>query len=164
MFYLSSRGIIRSLKRAAKRDVTIRLILDANKDAFGRQKGGVPNRPVAAELVRRSKQDIQVRWYNTQGEQFHSKLVLVSQSDRITIFGGSANLTRRNIHNYNLEANVKIMADKDSLIASEVTSYFNDLWLNRGGSYTLDYDVYKSNSILKTVRYRFQEFSGLSTF
>ena len=56
------------------------------------------------------------------------------------------------------------MADKDSLIASEVTSYFNDLWLNRGGSYTLDYDVYKSNSILKTVRYRFQEFSGLSTF
>ena len=164
MFYLSSRGIIRSLKRAAKRDVTIRLILDANKDAFGRQKGGVPNRPVASELVRRSKQDIQVRWYNTQGEQFHSKLVLVSQSDRITIFGGSANLTRRNIHNYNLEANVKIMADKDSLIASEVTSYFNDLWLNRGGSYTLDYDVYKSNSILKTVRYRFQEFSGLSTF
>ena len=30
-------------------------ILDPNKDAFAREKSGVPNRPVAYELVKKSK-------------------------------------------------------------------------------------------------------------
>ena len=164
MFYLSSRAVIRSLLRASKRGVAIRLILDPNKDAFGRQKGGVPNRPVASELIRKSKNRIDIRWYNTQGEQFHSKLIIIRTFNTTTVFGGSANLTRRNIKNYNLESNVKVITGHDTLFATEVTTYFNRLWLNQGGVFTTDYSKYHSHSLPKTLLYRFQEFTGLGTF
>jgi hypothetical protein len=32
------------------------MILDPNKDAFGLEKSGIPNRPVAAELVELNRQ------------------------------------------------------------------------------------------------------------
>ena len=50
-FYLSERRVVAALLEAAARGVTVRLILDPNRDAFGMQKDGVPNRPVANELV-----------------------------------------------------------------------------------------------------------------
>ncbi len=164
MFYLASRRVIRSLLRADKRGVVIRLILDPNKDAFGRKKGGIPNRPVAKELVRKSKGRIGVRWYDTQGEQFHTKLIIVRTFNTTIIFGGSANLTRRNIQNYNLETNIKILADHQSQIATDINSYFERLWTNQEGGYTLGYEAYNSVNFIKTLLYRFQEFSGLSTF
>ncbi len=38
MFYLADRQVIKGLLKAAWRGVDIRLILDANKDAFGLEK------------------------------------------------------------------------------------------------------------------------------
>ena len=38
MFYLSERNIIEALKQAKQRGVNIRIMLDPNKDAFGRQR------------------------------------------------------------------------------------------------------------------------------
>ena len=58
MFYLSERLIIKRLLAAAERGVTVRLLLDPNKDAFGHTKNGVPNRPVAHELVSKSGGEI----------------------------------------------------------------------------------------------------------
>jgi hypothetical protein len=54
MFYLSHREIIKQLIRAADRGVEIRMILDPNKDAFGFEKNGIPNRQAAAELLKKS--------------------------------------------------------------------------------------------------------------
>ena len=59
-----------------RRGVRVNVMLDPNRDAFGRQKDGVPNRPVANELVTASGERIAVRWYRTHGEQFHTKLAL----------------------------------------------------------------------------------------
>src|SRR5690606_7416619 len=117
-FYLSDRKIIRALLDAAVRDVAIRLILDANRDAFGRQKDGVPNRPVANELVERSGGKIEVRWYRTHGEQFHTKLALIRRGEELTASLGSANFTRRNIGNYNLEANLGATVAADAPLAT----------------------------------------------
>ena len=50
MFYLSERKIISAIKKAHSRKVKVRLLLDPNKDAFGREKNGIPNRSVAYEL------------------------------------------------------------------------------------------------------------------
>jgi len=50
VFYLSHRPLIEALADAQERGVVIRLLLDPNKDAFGREKNGVPNRQVAWEL------------------------------------------------------------------------------------------------------------------
>lgn len=166
-FYISDREVIDSLLRAASRGVTVRLILDPNRDAFGRQKDGVPNRPVAAELVKDSKEKIQVRWYRTHGEQFHTKLALIEHGDRLIASLGSANLTRRNIGNYNLEANVALEMRADSTLALEMSSYFDRLWNNDGPpgtSFTAGYGAWRDDDTGRYWRYRLMEATGLSTF
>jgi phosphatidylserine/phosphatidylglycerophosphate/cardiolipin synthase-like enzyme len=166
-FYLSDRKIVDALLRSAGRGVKVRLILDPNRDAFGRQKDGVPNRPVANELVERSGQRIQVRWYRTHGEQFHTKLALVTRGDRLIASLGSANLTRRNIGNYNLEANVALQLHARSALGVELTGYFDRLWNNDGPpgtSFTAPFGAWRDDDIGRYWRYRLMEATGLSTF
>ena len=166
-FYLSDRKVVKALLRSAARGVQVRLILDPNRDAFGRQKDGVPNRPVAAELVERSGEKIQVRWYRTHGEQFHTKLALVTHGDRLIASLGSANLTRRNIGNYNLEANVALELSTASVLGIELISYFDRLWNNDGPpgtSFTAAYGAWRDDDTGRYWRYRLMEATGLSTF
>ena len=162
MFYLSDRAVIEALERAAKRGAHVRLMLDPNKDAFGREKGGVPNRQVARELQRSTDAAVRVRWVDTHGEQFHTKLVRVKARGGTTILGGSANLTRRNIGDYNLEADLVIVPD--SALDAVVAAYFDRLWTNRDGQFTVDFSAYDDPSLLKRWQYRIQEFTGLSSF
>ncbi len=145
----------------------MRLILDPNRDAFGRQKDGVPNRPMASELVERSGEKIQVRWYRTHGEQFHTKLALVTHGGRLIASLGSANLTRRNIGNYNLEANVALEMRADSALGVEMISYFDRLWNNDGPpgtNFTAAYGAWRDQDTGRYWRYRLMEATGLSTF
>lgn len=167
MFYLADRKVIDALLDASERGVHVRLILDPNKDAFGLEKDGVPNRPVARELIEKSGGRIDVRWYRTQGEQFHTKLVLVTSESQVTASLGSANLTRRNLGNYNLEANLQVTMPIDAPLARQVTEYFDLLWHNdqeMGIEYTDSFDTYRDGSELKYWRYRIMEATGLSTF
>ncbi|MAV26519.1 MAG: hypothetical protein CMQ05_10425 [Gammaproteobacteria bacterium] len=100
LFYVSDREIIRHLKVAKERGVSIRIILDTNKDAFGIRKSGMPNRPVGYDLHRYGSD---VRWADTHGEQCHSKMLLRrSPSGRSTLLLESANYTRRNLDDFNL--------------------------------------------------------------
>ncbi|MGO4886762.1 phospholipase D family protein [Anaerobacillus sp. MEB173] len=163
-FYLSDRKVIRKLLDAAEQNVTIRLILDANKDAFGREKNGVPNRPVAYELIKKSKQKIEVRWYNTNGEQYHTKLVMIDKGEEAVLIGGSANFTKRNLGDLNLESNVKVTGSAELIIMQQARDYFEMLWRNEGANYTLDYEDYKDDSLMSRFLYRFQEWSGISSF
>ncbi|ABR47801.1 conserved hypothetical protein; putative phospholipase D endonuclease domain [Alkaliphilus metalliredigens QYMF] len=162
MFYLSDRDIVTALKNAANSGVDIKLVLDPNKDAFGMEKSGIPNRQVASELTNNSP--VEVRWYDTQGEQYHSKITLIKKEKESIIIGGSANLTKRNIGDLNLETNVMIVADNDKEISSEVYNYFETIWNNVEGVYTTDYVIYQDDSVMKKVLYRIQEWTGLSTF
>ncbi len=167
MFYLSERRIVAALLAAANRGVRVRLILDPNKDAFGIQKDGVPNRPVANELVTKSQQKIEVRWYRTQGEQFHTKLALITQGKQLSASLGSANLTRRNVGNYNLEANVQVAMPVESQLAKQLTAYFELLWNNdeqKHIEYTASFAAYQDESQLRYWRYRFMEATGIGTF
>jgi phosphatidylserine/phosphatidylglycerophosphate/cardiolipin synthase-like enzyme len=167
MFYISDRKVIDALVDAAARGVNVRLILDPNKDAFGYEKNGIPNRPVASELVAASNGAIHVRWYRTHGEQFHTKLVMVYGADRVWMSLGSANLTRRNIGDYNLEANVGIETARASALGTQVLEYFETLWANRavsGTEYTADFGVYADPTQANYWLYRIMESTGLSTF
>jgi len=164
MFYLSDREVVEGLLAAAARGAEVRLLLDPNKDAFGRKKNGIPNRPVARELVEKSKGRIQVRWYGTNGEQFHSKMVMVSLPGQTVLIGGSANLTRRNLDDLNLEACLEVTAPADSQVARDAAGYFERAWHNRDGIYSLDYKEFAEESPLMRALYRFQEASGMSTF
>ncbi|MEX1997811.1 MAG: phospholipase D-like domain-containing protein [Candidatus Andersenbacteria bacterium] len=165
VFYLSDRAIVNALLQAAQRGADVRLILDPNKDAFGHTKNGVPNRPVAFELITKSEGKIRVRWCDTHGEQCHSKLVLLHIGDRYVMTAGSANLTRRNIGDYNLETNILVSADEEIPAIADAHSHFGEIWNNEGGrTFTTDYVQYADSSLFKTILYRIQEATGLSSF
>ena len=165
MFYFSNRNIINALKDAINRGVSMKLIMDPNKDAFGYEKGGIPNRQVASELMKKTDNKIQIRWYNTHGEQFHSKITYIKRKNgERDIVLGSANLTRRNIGDYNLETNVLINSEEETDFSKEVEEYFDNIWENENINYTMDYSFYRDDSFWKKMIYRFQEFSGLSSF
>jgi phosphatidylserine/phosphatidylglycerophosphate/cardiolipin synthase-like enzyme len=166
VFYLSSRRIIKDLIKASKRGVIIKIILDPNKDAFGYNKNGIPNRQVANELIKRANKKIKVRWYNTTGEQFHSKFLLVNKKNGKAICVlGSANFTRRNLENYNLETDVMIFGESKMQYFRKMNEYFDTIWQNKNGrKYTLEYRMYQDKSMFKKMVYRMQEFTGISGF
>lgn len=164
IFYLSHRDVIKELIQAGNRGVDLKLILDPNKDAFGMKKNGIPNRQVAYEIEKKIKKNNIVRWYDTDGEQYHSKITMIRKKDKSIIIGGSANLTRRNLDDYNLETNIMVETEKNSQLDKDIKEYFDRIWFNQKGNYTVDYKEYESKSLLKTIIYRFQEWSGLSSF
>jgi phosphatidylserine/phosphatidylglycerophosphate/cardiolipin synthase-like enzyme len=167
MFYLAERDTVRALVAAAARGVVIRLILDPNKDAFGREKNGIPGRPLAAELNAASQGAIKIRWYRTKGEQFHTKVVIIRSGARLWVMLGSANLTRRNLDDYNLEADLAAEMPVDAPMAGELTRWFDTLWFNRGPrgtEYTVELGAYVDTSQGSYWIYRLMEATGLSTF
>ena len=162
VFYISDRDIVKALKDAASRGASIQMILDPNKDAFGIEKNGIPNRQVAAELMK--EENIEIRWYDTNGEQYHSKFLMVDTEAETILIGGSANFTRRNLDDYNLESNLHIKMPITHEISQEVHTYFERLWTNEDGTYTVEFEQYEDQSLWKKIFYRFQERTGLSTF
>lgn len=162
MFYLSHRDIVTALKSAANRGVSVQVLLDANKDAFGRAKDGVPNRPVAHEL---RSAGVEVRWCNTQGEQCHAKVLYTQNEEGERLILGSGNFTRRNLDDFNLETNVDLKGPSSTTAIKAFVTHFNQQWKNESGrQYSTDYDTYADDSLYQTWKYRFMEASGLSTF
>jgi phosphatidylserine/phosphatidylglycerophosphate/cardiolipin synthase-like enzyme len=164
VFYLSHRRILRSLARAADRGARVRVVLDPNRDAFGRTKNGIPNRQSAEYLVRESDSAIEVRWVDTQGEQYHTKLLVTRSSDGIDLVLGSANFTRRNLDDLNLEANIWVQAPRGSSLDSDLEGYFDRIWSNLDGTHTAEFDTYRDPSLLRRAVARIQERTGLGTF
>ncbi|MGD6779508.1 phospholipase D family protein [Sutcliffiella horikoshii] len=165
MFYLAERKIIEELIAAAYRGVTVNLILDPNEHAFGQQKIGLPNRPVAAEMVEEGQGNIELRWYNTQGEQYHPKMIYFNRAEESTIIGGSANFTRRNLYDLNLETDIKITANNNEQVMKDMDDYFLRLWSNEDEMYTLPYETYKDDMpIVKKAMYRLQKIFRFTTY
>ncbi|WP_226681546.1 phospholipase D family protein [Sutcliffiella horikoshii] len=165
MFYLAERKIIEELIAAANRGVTVNLILDPNEHAFGQQKIGLPNRPVAAEMVEEGQGNIELRWYNTQGEQYHPKMIYFKRAEESTIIGGSANFTRRNLYDLNLETDIKITANNNAQVMKDMNDYYLRLWSNEEEMYTLPYENYKEDMpIVKKAMYRLQKIFRFTTY
>lgn len=97
MFYLADDAILDALVEATSRGAKVNLILDPNQNAFGRDKIGIPNRPVAMNLNKRTNGEISIRWYNTTKEQYHPKLLFIAkQAGSSIVLGGSNNFSTRN--------------------------------------------------------------------
>ncbi|SFR76338.1 PLD-like domain-containing protein [Marinobacter daqiaonensis] len=165
MFYLSHRGIIRELILAGRRGVSVRVLLDQNQEAFGYAKNGIPNRQVAAELHHAG---IEVRWCNTSGEQCHNKLLMLrEQSGEASLLLGSANFTRRNLDDYNLETSLLVNGPPGAKVMTASSDLFDRLWQDDPDStpaFSLAYSANTDESRISYWRYRIMEASGLSTF
>lgn len=163
MFYLSDRDVIGALKSAQARGVDTRVLLDPNKDAFGREKQGIPGRPVAHEL---HSAGVPIRWCDTHGEQCHMKLLLVEFADEASVLiAGSANFTRRNLENFNLETDVAVRGPADSAPMADARALLELMWNNSPDRLiSTEYETYADPSLLKRMLYHFMESSGISTF
>lgn len=163
VFYLSDRDVVKALKEAGRRGTHMGIILDPNFDAFGRKKNGIPNRQVGAELM---DSGVPVRWCSTSGEQCHAKMLLVDYFDgKSRLMGGSANFTRRNLNDLNLETNVVVEGLSSEEVFKDARRYFDTLWTNMPGeTYTSDFEKFAEDSFGKVLIYRWMEFSGMSTF
>jgi phosphatidylserine/phosphatidylglycerophosphate/cardiolipin synthase-like enzyme len=163
MFYLADRRVVEALKAAGRRGAALRIVLDPNRDAFGWSKDGFPNRPVAEELHRRG---ISLRWYDTHGEQCHTKMLLVRYaSGEAILTTGSANCTRRNLDNFNLETDVAVRGPTAAPVFQDARGYVDTIWNNAGGRHcTVGYERYRQASVIGYWRYRLMEATGVSTF
>lgn len=163
VFYLSYRPVIEALIRAQQRGVVIRILLDPNRDAFGREKNGIPNRQAAWDL---HKAGIAVRWCATSGEQCHRKWLRLERADGSSeLLSGSANFTRRNLDDFNLETDVQLAADRNYPAMITAKQAFERVWTNTGGTqYSHNYDTFADHSRGRYLLYRVMEATGLSTF
>ena len=166
-FALADRGVIEALLEAARRGVQVRLILDPGEDATTLTPSGMPNQPVASELVSRSAGAIHVRWYRTHGERFHSSVAMVYGPQRLWLTLGSANFTRRSLGDYDLDANLAVELMRDAALAQQTLTYFDTLWRNRaalGIEYTADFAAFADASQVDYWLFRLLESAGLSAF
>ncbi len=165
IFYLSHRAVLRALRQAHSRGVEVRVLLDANNDAFGLKKSGIPNRQAAMELNRAG---IAVRWCHTEGEQCHTKLLIRQDPNgNAQLLLGSANFTRRNLDDLNLETSVHVSSDIDSETVRKASGFFEEQWNHGPGDtpvMSLPYEAWADESRLRYWQYRLMEATGLSTF
>jgi hypothetical protein len=146
---LSDRRLIAAALRAAARGARLRVLL-------GRHR--VPNQVVAGEL-KQGGGHIEVRWYPIEPGAPHPKLLVVRHGTDLWVNLGSANFTRRNLDDLNLEAGVELRMPARAAPARAVTDYFAKVW--SGASPAGDA---ADESAAAYWRYRFAEATGLSSF
>ena len=159
-FFLSDRQILTDIKKAAKRGVKFRLILNNSTAAF-------PNKAASGELMKLARKhgyDIDVRFYNKGAEMYHVKMMTIYKKNYMITYGGSTNFTRRNMRDYNLENELKIISTYDQKISKQVTDYYDRLWTNRDGDFTLSYDTEKNEKRSNDLILRFLEVNGIGAF
>ena len=163
VFYFSHRALVKAVVAAQRRGVRLRVLLDPNEDAFGRKKNGIPNRQVALEL---HGAGVPVRWCDTHGEQCHAKFMLRRSAEgSAELIAGSANYTRRNLDDYNLETSARLLAPTEAPVMARASAYFDQSWGNtQGRGISLPYAAFEDTSRWRYWRYRFTEATGFSSF
>jgi phosphatidylserine/phosphatidylglycerophosphate/cardiolipin synthase-like enzyme len=87
------------------------------------------------------------------------------KNGRSILILGSANFTRRNLEDLNLETNIAVEGPKAERLFRDVNTYIDLLWNNPDGRiFSVDYMEYADNSFFRRLQYRWMEASGMSTF
>ena len=165
MYFLADKGIINRLIKAANRGVKIRIIFDRSRDAFGMSTNGLPNKPVSKKLKKKTKNKIEIKWYFTNNEQYHTKITLIKKTDgNVIIHAGSANLIKKNIRGYIMDANFRILTNKDSKLTKDIYSYFDRLWENKDGLFTINFDDEPTTKSSTDFMYKILDATQLGSF
>jgi len=165
MYFLADKGVIDRLIRAANRGVKIRIIFDRSRDAFGMSTNGLPNKPVSKKLKKKTKGKIEIKWYFTNNEQYHTKITLMKKTDgNVIINAGSANLIKKNIRGYIMDANFRILTTQNSKISKDIYEYFDRLWENKDGLFTLNFDDEPTTGGFSDFMYKILDATQLGSF
>jgi hypothetical protein len=148
--HLSDRRLIAAALGAAARGARLHVLLARNP---------MPNRAVAGELLRDGGGRVEVRWYPIDTGAALPKLLVVQHRDDLWLNLGSANFTRRNLGDLNLESGVELRMPARAAPARAVTDYVAKLW--SGAAADADF---ADQSSVAYWRYRLAEATGLSSF
>jgi hypothetical protein len=146
---LSDRRLIAAALQAAARGARVQVLLARNR---------IPNRAVAGEILRGGGGRIDVRWYRGGGAP-HARLLIVRHRTDLWMNWGSANFTRRNLGDLNLEAAVELRMPAHSALARAVSDYFEKAWVGAAAGKDEAEDP-----AADYWRYRVAEATGLSSF
>ena len=165
MYFLADKGVIDRLIKASNRGVKIRIIFDRSRDAFGMSTNGLPNKPVSKKLKKKTKGKIEIKWYFTNNEQYHTKITLMKKTDgNVIINAGSANLIKKNIRGYIMDANFRILTTQNSKISKDIYEYFDRLWENKDGLFTLNFDDEPTTGGFSDFMYKILDATQLGSF
>ena len=165
MYFLADKGVIDRLIKAANRGVKIRIIFDRSRDAFGMSTNGLPNKPVSKKLKKHTKGKIEIKWYFTNNEQYHTKITLMKKTDgNVIINAGSANLIKKNIRGYIMDSNFRILTTQDSKMSKDIYEYFDRLWENKDGLFTINFDDEPTTSGFSDFMYKILDATQLGSF
>ena len=165
MYFLADRGIVDRLIKASNRGVKIRIIFDRSRDAFGMSTNGLPNKPVSKKLKKKTKNKIEIKWYFTNNEQYHTKITLIKKTDgNVIIQTGSANLIKKNIRGYIMDANFRILTNTDSKLTRDIYTYFDRLWENKDGLFTVNFDDEPTTKASTDFMYKILDATQLGSF
>jgi PLD-like domain len=145
----SDRQLVEALLAAVARGVHLRVLLSWNPD---------PNQAVAGELKRGGGGGIEVRWYRSEAAAPPASLLLVQHHNDLWVNWGSANFTRRNLGDLNLEAGAELHLPLKAQPARAACDYFGRMW----SSAVVEPEP--ANDPVAYWQYRVAEAGGLSSF
>lgn len=165
MYFLADRDVVNKLIEAGNRGVKIRIILDRSRDAFGMSTNGLPNKPVSKKLKKKTDNKIEIKWYFTNNEQYHTKLIMMKKNDgKVIVHSGSANLIKKNIRGYIMDSNFRVITNKNSNLSKEIYTYFDRLWYNKDGIFTLNYEDEVTTKWTSDLMYEILDKTQLGSF
>ena len=144
----SRRRLIAAALSAAARGAHLQVLLARNL---------VPNQAVAGELKEGGGGHIEVRWYAAAPGGAYPRLLIVRHRADLWMNFGSANFTRRNLDDFNLESGVELRMPTWAAPARVVTQYFSNIWSSASDAGLMDEPA-------AYWRYRIAEATGLSSF
>ena len=140
---LGDRRIVNALLHATIRGAHLKLLLDPHRPA---------NRAVAAELLRDAGSGIEVRWL--QGTP--AGLLLIRHRADVWLNVGSADFTRRDLDDLNLETHVELHMPSSAACARAAADAFSRQWAAAGA-----YADHIDDSPGTYWKYRLAEATGL---
>jgi hypothetical protein len=144
----SRRRLIAAALKAAARGAHLQVLLAQNL---------MPNQAVAAELKEGGGGHIEVRWYAAAQGAAYPRLLIVRHRADLWMNFGSANFTRRNLEDFNLESSVELRMPAWAAPARIMTQYFSNIWSSAS-------DAGLTDEQAAYWRYRIAEAAGLSSF
>jgi len=147
---VSHRPFIHAALLAAARGARIQVLLARNR---------IPNQAVAGELRREGGGHIQIRWDTPEPGRAQPSLLMVQHGSDLWLNLSSANFTRRNLDDLNLEAGVDLRMPARTAPARAATEYFAQIWAAAS-----DESDPAEESMVGYWRYRIEEWTGLSSF
>jgi len=78
---------------------------------------------------------------------------------------GSANFTRRNLNNLNLETDIAVNGPADIALFEDIRKYIDLQWNNTDGNkFSVDYNSFYDKAFHRRMLYHWMEITGMSTF